>query len=1801
MHGSTPYLTHLLKEEESRLDPTCLFSFDGGLRVQTYRRQRSTLDGSDEGLLRLSSDSPSFPRPSAQQGAARELECAVPSAALTGPEDFEARRGGELGTARKAGLPPLDWRRGCGVPPRKRGKHWLENAGNWAESLAAPSGFSAPSPLPSQHQTRLSSLASRSLSSLRGISQVRSKALEELANLRSCFDLLLFLPLQYAQLQTRTAVPRGSLNFSHENREAGTPPAVRRKERDEELDGSTGHGDNSAQTTRQGKPVRFSLHASQDPCRRSDAITARDGQAEASDDNSSLWTLPSGDRFDETPGVEALPALGPSVRDFPRTAVDEGDDASLKQGLIPEPFRPPLSPSRCHREGEGAVLEPQEPAVSTPPSSFPGEQRRQEDGGEPGCRDAGWRATRDKPAENLTENEKEQNTPTSLLEEQQRELRQQLEKSLSRYLALQEDAEAGGSSPLGRGRKRRQKGAAAEQARDEADFAARDVAFVGCIEKIGHCKLRSVRRGKPLMISTAVVRDVFFTPFLSIQNEENMKESGHEGPGHEPEDKTQEAQRSARAFLSRGTGDAEAAKTKRRKKTKGEQQEQRPTGERRREDQEGLIHVTWFDKFLQLVKLKRRHVVCLVGKAVRAKTGRMKMQNPRVHFLAPSEEAFLAAAAKEGLPAFLGAPGLAGAEQNAIRHSGDEDACKRDERLTNERGAESASPFNMRSASASRGQPSVDHSSPVSSFSSASPSSSTLSLPREDSPPHPTCVWGATEDQAFSLPTGSAPQGTPGAPTGVRFLPTEESIEERGNSADDKGCVWNPGAGCDDRRVRSAGPEMKTQTNPDTYHLHKLMPIYPSISGVPAKVLRAGIETLLRENSFAEVVPEFLRRKRGIERLDATLRALHYPQTPADIRKAKRDFFYSTMLWLQLAKKLRTREVESQFRGYASRAGEEILRAFYASLEFPLTPSQLQAIEEIRADMESPRPMRRLLQGDVGSGKTAVAAVALLLSASAGHQAALLAPTAALARQHQINLQKFLGPLGFHVHLLVSDAPDKDATIRLINTGNAEITVGTHALLQDYVLFPRLGLVVIDEQHKFGVNQRWKLLLKRRRRGAAGGGGNLECLELERTEAAAAAREAGEEQRKWKPSAAADGEPRNGGHREAPQEWENASSTEEQAHAIAEVERDQRTADATWSGGEGQEAAEGEETHDFEKDGKRRLEHEGSDVPGAEEGGRMADVLLMTATPIPRTQVLLRYGDLKLSKLLAAEIRYSPGPEKRAGEGKLEGDTAHAAFRGTPCRQVGDRGRAKRSGAEPLRRAVATYLIDKRSEGEVGEMMKIIQDEISKTRQVFWICPLVDGERRREKAGRGRKRRSLGSQETGDGQTAENEARRNTRDEEEAGRDGGGVERGDRKDQSDGETGNKPELVQGQGSCKESAAVQRFEELRKLLPEIRIRLLHGRMRAEEKEEVLSELRGGTVDLLVATTVVEVGIDIPNASVIVIDSAERFGLTQLHQLRGRVGRDARHPSFCFIILDPLNKNLDEKAMHRFAAIAATTDGFQLAETDAQLRGGGTLFGQQQHGQSDLWMIRGLKRSEQARLLEEATEDADHIVKLLDDDATNSRCAVGQGVGRKHVVYSSEGAGERHHFRFVHGTSQSLEANKTDRKRSTNVFRGKREGNEDAPVASLGVIPRKPDKVETSSNPHCFFNPSVKDANKTGRLLEDTTVKCENEKGNAGDSSSSEHAAAYQEEKEERGILHGNGYNPSEKHEWGHSFNQSTTGKNPESGSLEFNLWREAKGGEEKSFSAEANIREARQLVEEVRLLIPPNKIDWLFRV
>jgi len=374
-----------------------------------------------------------------------------------------------------------------------------------------------------------------------------------------------------------------------------------------------------------------------------------------------------------------------------------------------------------------------------------------------------------------------------------------------------------------------------------------------------------------------------------------------------------------------------------------------------------------------------------------------------------------------------------------------------------------------------------------------------------------------------------------------------------------------------------------------------------------------------------------------------------------------------------------------------------------------LTGAQERAIAEIQRDMAKPHPMHRLLQGEVGSGKTAVAMAALLTAVQGGYQGAVMAPTEVLADQHHLGLAPLAELVGVRMALLTGSSSGRDETLAAVAAGTVDIVVGTHALIQEGVTFANLGVAVVDEQHRFGVHQRVEL-------------------------------------------------------------------------------RDKAA-------------------------------------------GRQPDMLIMTATPIPRTLSMTLYGDLDVTVL-------DEMPKGR-----------------TPTR---------------------TEVIA--SDPAVLEgVYSIIRSEAAAGRQTFVVCPLVEDSVKLQAA----------------------------------------------------------------------SATAEHQRLSAILSDLRVELLHGQMKSADKESVMARMRAGEIDVLVATTVIEVGIDIPNATVMVIEDADRFGLSQLHQLRGRVGR-GEHPGRCFLVADPTTPEGEE----RIAAMVATTDGFRLAEEDLRIRGQGTVFGARQAGIADL---------------------------------------------------------------------------------------------------------------------------------------------------------------------------------------------------------------------------------------------------------
>ena len=523
----------------------------------------------------------------------------------------------------------------------------------------------------------------------------------------------------------------------------------------------------------------------------------------------------------------------------------------------------------------------------------------------------------------------------------------------------------------------------------------------------------------------------------------------------------------------------------------------------------------------------------------------------------------------------------------------------------------------------------------------------------------------------------------------------------------------------------------------------RILPIYPLTAGLSnASVLKAVRQALAICDPPAEIIPESVRQQYGILPAQRAYYAIHEPSSMAEAEQAKRRLIFEEFFVFSAGLSLMR----------ASRAGKQTdryentdLTAFLAALPFRLTGAQSRAIDEIMADFRKGTPMNRLVQGDVGSGKTMIAAAAAYLTVNNGHQAALMAPTEILAEQHYQSLGHLFAPLGIRTVLLTGSLTPKEKRLvrESIAAGEADLIIGTHALLSDTTTFHDLALVIADEQHRFGVAQRSKL------------------------------------------------------------------------------------------------SAKGHDPH----------------------------LLVMSATPIPRTLALLMYGDLDVS--IINEL-------------------------------------------PPGREAVDTFLV---GESYRARINAFIRKQVAEGHQCFVVCPAVE----------------------------ENE------------------------------------------DLSIKAATVWAETLQKtVFPDLRIALLHGQMKASEKEEAMASFARGEAEVMVATTVIEVGVDVPNATLIVIEDADRFGLSQLHQLRGRVGR-GKAKSFC--ILTSRNKN--PETLQRLKALCKTTDGFKIAEEDLALRGPGDFFGSRQSGlptfrvanlSYDLQTLKDAQAASAQWIDESGTSDAPEAVAL-----------------------------------------------------------------------------------------------------------------------------------------------------------------------------------------------------------------------------
>jgi ATP-dependent DNA helicase RecG len=513
----------------------------------------------------------------------------------------------------------------------------------------------------------------------------------------------------------------------------------------------------------------------------------------------------------------------------------------------------------------------------------------------------------------------------------------------------------------------------------------------------------------------------------------------------------------------------------------------------------------------------------------------------------------------------------------------------------------------------------------------------------------------------------------------------------------------------------------------------RIVPIYEAIGKMSSRMLRRIIYSLLGTLStgLQDVLPRaILERYRYPSRREAILEA-HFPppsasvdalnefRSPAHQRLIFEEFFY-----YQLGLALRRQQTKKE-NGIAFTVRDDRIReAVKLILPFKPTGAQKKVLREIAEDMEKPVPMHRLLQGDVGSGKTIVALEAATIAIENGYQAALMAPTEILAVQHFLSSRRVSSRAGYSVELLISGltASEKRSARTRIADGRAQLVVGTHALIEEAVQFSKLGLVIVDEQHRFGVMQRKRMIEKGEMKGGA-------------------------------PS---------------------------------------------------------------------------------------PDVLVMTATPIPRTLALTIYGDLDVSVIDEMPPGRTPIETRLTGETKLPA------------------------------------------------VWNFVKREVLKGRQAYVIYPVIEE--------------------------------------------------------------SKQEL---------KAATAEYENLSKAIwPDLRVGLLHGRLRSEEKEGVMERFRQGELQVLVSTTVIEVGVDVPNATVMVIEHAERFGLAQLHQLRGRIGRGSEK-SYC-ILIGPANPG--EEAKTRLETMVATNDGFRIAEIDLQLRGPGEFFGTRQHGEAGFHIAQPLRDKE-----------------------------------------------------------------------------------------------------------------------------------------------------------------------------------------------------------------------------------------------
>ena len=538
--------------------------------------------------------------------------------------------------------------------------------------------------------------------------------------------------------------------------------------------------------------------------------------------------------------------------------------------------------------------------------------------------------------------------------------------------------------------------------------------------------------------------------------------------------------------------------------------------------------------------------------------------------------------------------------------------------------------------------------------------------------------------------------------------------------------------------IKSGRYEMKSpifDESGENKNTGKIIPIYPLTYGISQNTIRKIIENGINEvyENLEETLPDYILDKYKLMNINDAIKKIHFPENKSDFIRARYRLVFEELLGFQLALLRLKENYKYEEKGIEFNKDVKISDVIN-TLPFNLTKAQLRVLEEIDRDMESSKPMNRLLQGDVGSGKTIVSILASYKAVKSGYQVAILAPTAILASQHLENFQKTLDSFGIKSELLISSITKKkkkELKERLAN-GEIDILIGTHAMLEEDVIFKNLGLVVTDEQHRFGVKQRAKIASK----------------------------------------------------------------------------------------------------------------------------GNNPDVIVMSATPIPRTLALILYGDLDIS--IIDEL-------------------------------------------PPNRKKVDTFAVGKELEERLNNF---VAKQIDEGRQCYIVCPLVE----------------------------ENE-----------------------------------ELdLKSVTELAEKLKTETFSKYK-------VEYLHGKMKPKEKDEIMLKFKNGEIDILISTTVIEVGVDVPNANIMVIENAERFGLAQLHQLRGRVGR-GEYKSYCILKYMSRSKEVKE----RMQIMCATNDGFLISEKDLELRGSGDFFGTAQHGIPEMKIANLF---EDVKILKEIQELSN---KILQDD-------------------------------------------------------------------------------------------------------------------------------------------------------------------------------------------------------------------------